>query len=800
MADVITRLRLESGEFDSKIKRATQGLLQMEQDCRKVGGTLAILESDQKKYVQSLGQMDTVSRTVKGTLAELTQAYTELSVQYKRLTDEEKSGDFGKALSSSLDQLKSRINDTKSQLNEVSTELGNTGNAGSQTGGILEELAGKLGLNIKSLGALGVALGATKAAMDVVSDAFMSSESNVDEWNMTIESGKSVYDSFLLALNSGNFSTFFNNLDNVVSKARAAYNALDNLNTMMTIINPERAKLQARQTELKATIRREGPKSESGQKAQQELKKLEPALSASYQRESQMNYNAFKAEVQKKLAEAGLNLTQKSFNVVMESFSDARLFENLQRNARGEITMKSGTSHPGAGAIATKDIIDNRNTNQKILDLFTDEWRQQYSPYLTASFTAKNQAQQLLLGDARYLKEAGVGGGGVGRTGSSTNTTSQTPPPEGSIVEQEQKVKELTDAWKNATAQAGREGYLKQLEEAKKVLDEMQGKVKEIVPEGSIKALSEKISELNKQRELLNDGDDIAAIDNQIRQLKEMSDFLQGKGKQPKWEDLSLEDTIRQQMDADAKKADQSSLSNLIRFSMENNLQGMDFSQEKIKLEVGIDISDEEWQTIVDQINAKLAELGIEPIQLNFKTGNIEELEDGGKSVKESWSEAASSIGTVSGALASIKNPAAQIAATIGQAIATIAQAYAENLAEDVTTKGNIWAFIAASAAAVTSMITTISAVKSNAHYAEGGIIGGKSFSGDNQQMPVSVNAGELILNRSQQGIIADAISGNNAFDNLRLESRIAGEDIIVALTNSNNRRFKGSYVMNKRG
>ena len=29
MADVITRLKLESGEYDSKVKRATQGLLQM---------------------------------------------------------------------------------------------------------------------------------------------------------------------------------------------------------------------------------------------------------------------------------------------------------------------------------------------------------------------------------------------------------------------------------------------------------------------------------------------------------------------------------------------------------------------------------------------------------------------------------------------------------------------------------------------------------------------------------------------------------------------------------------------------
>ena len=123
MADVITRLKLESGEYDSKVKRATQGLLQMEQECRNAGKSLATLEKEQKQYVQSLGSMQTVSTTVRGKLGELTQAYTELRVQYNRLTEEEKKGDFGKALSSSLDQLNQRIQQTKKELSDVNKEL-----------------------------------------------------------------------------------------------------------------------------------------------------------------------------------------------------------------------------------------------------------------------------------------------------------------------------------------------------------------------------------------------------------------------------------------------------------------------------------------------------------------------------------------------------------------------------------------------------------------------------------------------------------------------------------------------------
>ena len=75
MADVITRLKVESTEYDSKIKRASQGLLQMEQACRKVGGTLAILEKDELEFVKGLGKMETVSKDARGQLKELTKAY-----------------------------------------------------------------------------------------------------------------------------------------------------------------------------------------------------------------------------------------------------------------------------------------------------------------------------------------------------------------------------------------------------------------------------------------------------------------------------------------------------------------------------------------------------------------------------------------------------------------------------------------------------------------------------------------------------------------------------------------------------
>ena len=183
MADVITRLRIESGEYDSKIKRATQGLLQMEQECRKVGGTLSTLEKDQKEFVRSLGQMQTVSQSARGKVAELSAAYTELRVQYNRLTDAEKKGDFGKALSSSLSQLKTRITEGKNELDSISRELGNVKASSLDAKSVIQELGSRFGVSSDLLGSLTTGTVAYTAAIGAAATAVAAATKQWADYN-----------------------------------------------------------------------------------------------------------------------------------------------------------------------------------------------------------------------------------------------------------------------------------------------------------------------------------------------------------------------------------------------------------------------------------------------------------------------------------------------------------------------------------------------------------------------------------------------------------------------------------------
>ncbi len=262
---------------------------------------------------------------------------------------------------------------------------------------------------------------AATAAMKVVKDAFMSSESNMDSWGGTVESVKSIYDSFCISLNNSSLDGWFSNMDNLINKARQAYDAIDDLNTKMTIINPERVKIQGIITEQKEIIRKNGRESDAGKAAVAEINRLEPILKDTYTREAKMNYNAFEAEVKKKLEEAGLgNLDSKSYRWLMRSFSSESEYERLKAGAKTTVVGTGRYNLDEYGHAVGEEIkVSVKNTNQKLLDLFTDEWRAQYSQYLTASYSAKNSAFQVGIQDARYTR-----GGSGGNSSSSSSSSS----------------------------------------------------------------------------------------------------------------------------------------------------------------------------------------------------------------------------------------------------------------------------------------------------------------------------------------------------------------------------------------
>ena len=228
MAENILRLKVDSQEYDNKLKRAAEGLQRYTEGCRKMGGTLEFVEKETLEYVRALGQMGTSATTTRGKLAEMTKAFTEFSHEYNQLSAEEKKGEFGKALNASLGELRGRIQDSKKELDDINKSI----NGGGGLTDALDSFADKLGLNITQLTKFGSVAGVATTALKVAKDAFFQSESNIDEWGRTVKGAEGAYNVFLDTLNNGNWSNFFDNLSKAIQGGRDLYDVFDRLGSI----------------------------------------------------------------------------------------------------------------------------------------------------------------------------------------------------------------------------------------------------------------------------------------------------------------------------------------------------------------------------------------------------------------------------------------------------------------------------------------------------------------------------------------------------------------------------------------
>lgn len=160
---------------------------------------------------------------------------------------------------------------------------------------------------------------------------------------------------------------------------------------------------------------------------------------------------------------------------------------------------------------------------------------------------------------------------------------------------------------------------------------------------------------------------------------------------------------------------------------------------------------------------------------------------------REAWQAAAGAIGQVGQALQMIEDPAIKVAGIIAEAIANIALSFSQAML--ATGKTAPWAWLAFAATGSATMISTIAAVKqaTAGSYATGGIVPGNHFSGDMQT--ARVNAGELILNQAQQGVLASRLQQGSLPNNLQLSAVITGEQIHLLLNNYGRRTLAGEYL-----
>jgi hypothetical protein len=199
----------------------------------------------------------------------------------------------------------------------------------------------------------------------------------------------------------------------------------------------------------------------------------------------------------------------------------------------------------------------------------------------------------------------------------------------------------------------------------------------------------------------------------------------------------------------------------------------------------------DEWEKYKDTITGSIGSIGESMSNLTEWTEDFDPFQESmdkmNKSAKESkmaFGLAANAVSSLGAAFAGMEDPGVRAAGLVLQSIASIALGFAQAAASPLVT-GTGWGWLAFLAAGAAAMATTISTVHQLTGFAEGGIVGGNSYSGDNiYGGGAMVNSGELVLNKAQQGNLASQLQGNG-INGMNISGRIKGTDIILSVDRS---------------
>lgn len=874
MADVITRLKLESSEYDSKIKRATQGLLQMEQECRKAGKSMNDMEKDNRQFVQSLGSMQTVSQTTRGKISELSSAFVELRSQYNRLTDEEKKGDFGRALSGSLDQLKTRVQAAKQELKDIQKELDGGSTSG---GGWLSGLGGKMSGMMQVFG--GNLL--TKATMEVA--------------NLGAEMMDTVKQGIELARQGEGIRNAFARLgrgDILDGLRQATHGTVTDLELMKAAVKFNDFRLPLNELGTMLAFAQQKAK-DTGQSVDYMVDSIVTGLG----RKSLMildNLGLSASEIRERMKETG-DMTTAVGAIIREQMAKAGDYVETaaDRAAQANVSLQNKMEELGRKFAPVEEASTQLWTSMKIaiLDVVSGPLARLLNG-LTEAGRLRNQMNEMAGGNsdsetekqikflrntsagnrrARYDKQIAIYNTQEANEWRSVNAlkaqreafrrevmrrgaresdqdtyndfdrqiathTNRARSWQMFRINYQQRAQGLLNPNKplppssdtnntvipTKTGKGGGNTTVKELTEEQK----LQQQINDLVQQGM--TMDEKGRAAQRVK--------IAALQDQLQTYKDIENELRGiEKKETEIKPLKPVETARskfeegpanvQSMQAylsamqgemqkfdlgsefynafDAKLKEGNTLSQILQQAMESGVQGANLENVaqtiKDKMLQGGVMDTEQIKALVDEINTSIEDNGLKlKLEVDGQgavTGVTTQIAE----MTKNWKAAGTAISQVGAAMSQIEDPAAKVMGTIAQAIATIALSYAEASKQAAMNPANAgWGWIAFAATGVATMISSIAAIKSATagSYAEGGIIPGNSFSGDNQW--AQVNAGEVILSRSQQGVLAAELEGSNRGGGAPTHPYVSGEMIFLGLNNYLRRTGRGEIVTSR--
>ena len=775
--DNILKLKVDSKEYDSKLERARQGLLHLEQSLQKAGKSFNDADKSQVAFVRELGQMSTVATSAKGKLGELTKAYTDLSVAYKNMSEEAKKGELGKALASSLNTLRSRITETKQQLKEITDSISGKESGGLFGGGKMSGMLQVFGGNILTKAA-GMALGAITNLTNEIKGA-------VTEGIELAKAGEGIRMAFERLNNPGL-------LDNL---REATHGTVTDIELMKAAVQFNDFKLPLKELGTMLAFAQQKAK-DTGQSVDYMVNSIVTGLG----RKSLMildNLGLSASEVKEKMKETG-DMTTAVGAIIRDQMKKAGDYVETaaDRATKADVELKNAMEELGRTFQPLSESANNMWASIKIgaLDLLNNAVKPLIDQ-LTEAGRLRREFETL----------NGGGGGGQTRVGTMLGMLrNYSGDKQGLYNRQISRFIQLeAQAWKEANdakrkyyslqqqggnAQAERKLY-DQWQNAERrakawnrMASEYQTGAKSILnPETPTTTTAD---DDKKKKKTKTDKKEIEAVTGSIdEQAKKVADL------QKAWR-AAADDDSRQRI---KKQIDEAQLALDILMGKSSGLPGMNYGLSNLAGTSGSGL-----------FQSPLFQQQTNTWQPNPWTSNPWKLDDKAmKSVAEYYEKKTSK--TEASLLKEMSGIASGISGILG-GIEGLGVELPEGLKNAVSGIQSIISILSGIATVITAIeaLTAADVIKPLARggiiKAAGGTIVGNSFSGDNLRgitpngQVYGLNAGEVVLNRAEVGVIADALQGGGGGSG-NLTAHVSGEQIWLALNNFTKRTGRGELV-----
>lgn len=656
----------------------------------------------------------------------------------------------------------------------------------STAGKSLSSFGSAIGINIGSIAKFGGVVGAATLAGKEFKNIMDSSQTTADTLAGVIAGCKGVVDGFRTSIASMDFSSFKNGLWDVYDAAKAVQDAIDQLGNTQIAYDYKSKQNQTKFQEAYNMFK--DPK--STQKMKEDAKKqMQEAVDAQFAYAKNYSNSLFKTYVAQVVKKAGSNNLRAS-NVTIGQFEKAMNIDiglegdpekARKENERQYQEYRRKLKEYGKNNLTAQEDLKKRYRDviaiHAMLELMKDKELEGVAQLVGGMEDAKQVALSMERTMNRTIKGETPSGSGKGSTGgkSSTTTTNEEPEP---------LVNSLA-YWKNILTEETkyRDALVKDTEEWKlhnDKVNEAAKKIKEIedieenrdnIMKNSYTHYSNLVSELKQQRDAVNMDLDPQKWNELNSQLVEAEDKLSALDYILNNIDLNRYMSVQPPTISSLQKV-VSILKELrnntpITYEYFDDLNGLiKFYEDELNKAMGVEVEEPKTDTW-DEFNRAMANTSTIANSLfnTFKEG--------------------SEITT-----ASILQMVATTLPAIGNLIGAFAALAGVEATEKAVKTSKHWieaiAAVASLGAVVANAISAAS--KTNIQkFADGGVVGGSSFTGD--RVPAMVNSGEMILNKTQQARLFKIANGG-APEGSNVTFHISGSDLVGVL-NNNNRKSK---------